>query len=164
MAIEPSEKRDWLVSVLGASLPLPGAGGRDEAVELRWRNALAGWQSAIEAVDGQIAALQGALRSQDDPALKGIAESGLNAVTGDFKVPLMAALEDVRRASGSGRRAACAKAQKLAVAFGKHIAGDPRVAACNANPFGVPVSIVGTLGPALDALELALSDAEGDEA
>jgi len=153
-------KDEWVARVLGVHGAAGGAptinGVAEDKFLVQWDAARASWQSAIETVDGQIAALQSALRKEDTPDLRAIADSGLNAVTGDHKVKLMAALMDISNASGKARAAACAKAQQIALDFGLHLSSDPRVAACDKNPFAVPVSVVATLGPALARLETVL--------
>ena len=161
MAERTAKTDQWIKASWAASLPgrirRRGRPGRAEsAFTAHWASAFADWQTAIETVDGQIAALQSALRNDDNPQLHKIAETGLNAVTGNHKVPLMAALMDVDRAAAPARAAACAKAQQLALDFGLHISTDPRIAACDKNPFAVPVSVGATLGPALARLDTAL--------
>lgn len=124
-----------------------------------WQAARSAWQDASEAVDGQMAALAKALRDTGDEELQEIAEFGLNAVTANHKTPVMAALMDI----GSGAPDAIAKggpkALKAVQAFRQHIDTDERVAACDENPTGVPVSIKATFGPALAQLEAALTPA-----
>lgn len=151
----------WVEQVLGIALPPPRPDDADEThpddgFAARWEAARAAWQSAIETVDGQIGALQAVLRKEDNTDLRAIAETGLNAVTGHHKVKLMAAIMDVTRAGDEARPAACAKAQQMALEFSVHISTDARVAACDANPFSVPVAIAATLAPALAGLETIL--------
>jgi len=146
----------WVKRVLGVnagqtfSLPPPG----DTAAFMAARNA---WREASETVDGQIAALARALRASGDEELEEIGEFGMNALTAGYKVPLMAALMEL----GSGSPEVIAKTgpKALAVvrAFRKHIDSDPRIAVCDDNPLGLPVSIRATLGPALAQLEMALT-------
>jgi hypothetical protein len=169
MAELDTAMRQWLSDTLNVPLAASGSGASQPAAEpepdnsfsARWTKALERWQSAIETVDGQIATLQSALRSHENPALKAIGDSGLNALTGNHKVPLMAALMDVTRAAGTpGQAAACAKAEKLALAFALHITSDPRIAAADTNPLGVAVAISATLAPALAQLETTLADGQ----
>ncbi len=61
----------------------------------KWKTVKATWQSASDAIDNQITKLQSNLKKSGDPELEDIAEYGLNAVTGNFKVPLMAAIRAV---------------------------------------------------------------------
>ena len=104
------------------------------------------WRAAIVAVDAQISALQGALRAGKDKSLHEIADFGLNAITGNYKVRLMAALYD---AEAGGDRD---KLTKIAGSFRTHLEKDMRVAACDANPFGVTVTIRATLVPVLEQM------------
>ena len=116
----------------------------------RWPAARVAWQDASDIVDGQISVLQVALRATNDDELHDIAEFGLNAVTANYKVRLMAAMREV---DAGGPRD---KLAKLVDAFSQHIASDERVEACDDNHLGVPVSIRMTLGPALANMRAAL--------
>ncbi|MGE0385112.1 MAG: hypothetical protein AB7Q97_10310 [Gammaproteobacteria bacterium] len=127
-----------------------GIGGDDAA--RAWSDAAAAWQSAADEVDRQIGALQAALRRSDDEELKEIAEFGLNAVTGNFKVPLLTAIRELNGAGPQQRAKAAEGVQRAAKDFANHIASDPAIDACDRNPFGVAVTIRTTLGPALEQL------------
>jgi hypothetical protein len=140
-------KRAWIRRILGVELS-----GADGNVSLA--DSVAGWQRALKMVDDQIAALQKVLRATPDPELQDIAEFGLGAMTGSHKVKIQAALLDMQSGTGGGRKAVVAI--RLVDAFLAHLASDPRIAACDASPFGVPMSIRRTLTPALDALRSAL--------
>jgi hypothetical protein len=142
----------WVRRVLGV-----GAGASAEGFAAAWRAAVAEWRDASDTVDGQISALQRALRAIDDDELDEIAEYGLNGVTGGFKVPLMAVLQELNpNAPDSG---VMSKARKVVAGFQKHLASDERVLGVDENPFGVKVSVRATLGPALGALDSALRQA-----
>jgi hypothetical protein len=123
------------------------------------REAVQAWQEARETVDGQIARLQKVLKESGDRDLFEISEYGLNGVMGNFKVRLMACLPELRAAQGDGLRAAAAKALPIASGLAQHVRSEPRIEACDDNPFGVAVSIRGTLGGALDRLTAALQGA-----
>lgn len=138
-----AEQNEWITRVLGAAIP-PGGGALATAI--------ASWRAASDAVDDQISQLQQALRRSDDEELVEIAEYGLNAVTGNYRVPLMATIRSVE----SGDTKEAAKLSRIAAAFRKHLESDAKVAACDDNPVGVSVSIRATLVPALDALERSL--------
>ncbi len=122
-----------------------------------WAKRRAEYRDASELVDRQIAALQAVLRQSDDEDLEEIAEAGLNAVTGNFRVSMMAAMAEVDAASGPAFRTAAAKAMRNIEAFQDHIGSDERVEAVDENPFGVTVSIRETLGGALSGLRDALA-------
>ncbi len=152
-------RRDWLLRVLGIVLPgaSAGAGQPNEAgPPPEWIAARAAWQAASDTVDGQITALQSALRASGDETLQQIAEFGLNGVTGNHKVPLMAAMSEI----GSGDAGAVSKAAPKALgiirAFRAHLDSDERIEVCDGNPFGVTVAIRATLGRALAQMEAAL--------
>ena len=141
-----------LLDELGAEVePLPAVPG--DFVNA-WPPVRAAWSTASDKVDAQIAQLQNALRGSDDDELKEIGNAGLNAVTGGFKVPLMAIFRDLDGAAPTPE--AIAKALKIVEGFQVHLDSDERVEACDENPFDVPVSIRGTLIPALAAMERVL--------
>jgi hypothetical protein len=135
--------------------PAPGADG----FRPRWLAARKSWQDASDAVDAQIARLQQALRKSGDTELKEIAEFGLNAVTGNHKVRLMAAIKDIDAADALARAAAAQKASAEVAAFQRHLESDARVAVCDENPFGVPMTIRSSIGGALADLLKALGAA-----
>lgn len=144
-----------------------GAGGRSasedagpsEAFVARWRTARDNWQRAVETVDGQIAQLQGVLKSYDDPELREIGEYGLNAMTGNHKVLMMATIQDITLAGGAPDKSVIGAAGKRIAAFDKHLAGDARVKAVDANPFGVKMSVADTLRASLANLDTELKSA-----
>ena len=115
------------------------------------------WRDAKEAVDVSIGALQSTLRGIDDPDLKRIADVGLNGITDGLQTRLMAALFDYNKSSGEGRAKAAAVLRTRAGELRKMIEGDPIIALCEDNPFGVKVAIRGPLGAALTELE-AIAD------
>ncbi len=139
-------KDAWVERVLGMSLGSTGA-----AAGVSLKDAVVGWRTASEAVDKQIAALQRALKATDDDELHEIAEYGLNAVTGNFRVPLMAALAGAER----GDQRDLAKLAALIPGFRAHLQSDLRIEVCDENDFNTPVSIRATLLPALDQLARA---------
>ena len=147
------ELLDALEEQLAAGAP---AASVSAAAAQSVRDAVQGLQEAREAVDDQISRLQTALKASGDRDLVEISEFGLNGVMGNFKVRLMASLPELRSAQGDGLRVAAAKALPIANGLGQHLKAEPRVEACDDNPFGVPVSIRSTLGAALNRLTAAL--------
>jgi hypothetical protein len=121
----------------------------------KWKAARQAWRVAGEAVDGQIEQLRQALLKTGDAELKEIAEYGINGVTGNFKVPLMAAMIELDGHAANPGPAA-AKVRTIAINFQKHLESEDTVAACDENPFGVHVSIRKTLGAALVELQTVL--------
>jgi hypothetical protein len=152
---------EWVARVLGVRLG--GAAGpsqpgdvKGDGFKRRWQQSFAAWRDSIETVDQQMAALGAACRNTKDPWLMRIADLGLPAVTANHKTPLMAACLEVGAAPADKVGAAAAKAREAVARFAQHIATDPQVAGCDGNPFGVSVSLRGTLGPALKSLDDAL--------
>ncbi len=139
-----------------------GAGGD-------WAAARQAWQDANDEVNDQINGLRSALlkraKGGDDEAelfadaLTDIAERGLNAITGDLRVKLMAAVMEL----GSG--ATPAGDGKAAIghieAFQAFLDGNEKIEVCDGNPFGAAVSIRATLSPALQRMTAALQPARG---
>jgi hypothetical protein len=134
----------------------PGAGAGQP---VNWDALRRTWRSASDAADQQISALQAALRQSGNDSLEEIAEFGMNDITGNHKVRLMAAMVEL----GSGDPAAIAKSNRatldIARQFHAFLDSDERVMVCDENPLGVPVSLRTTLGGALIQLEAALQNA-----
>lgn len=148
------DRAERLIGESGGS----GGGRFDEAAfRKQWAEAKAGWRDALDTVNGQIAALQSALKKIDDVELHEIAEFGLAGVTGNYKVPMMAAIIEIDQArGGASLRKAAAKAGDIAKAFNAYLASEETVAVCDANEFGVPVTLRASLGKALSGIEAAL--------
>lgn len=154
-----AQQNDWAFRVLGVQVPLP----EDEDFESEmtengldvadiWQAARAAFQSATDDVDGQISALQAELRQSEDDELLEIAEFGLNGITGNTRVPLLASLMEARNGTKQELITAGPKIERAAQAFLNQLASDPRVAACDDNPYGVAVSIHETYSGAIQEL------------
>ena len=143
-----TEQVEWVSRVLGVSGGAKAGGGGEAAL----REAAARWRDASDAVDAQIAQLQQALRGSKDTELQEIGQYGMNAVTGNFRVPLMAALAGAQQGNAQDQ----SKLVGAIARFRSHLESDERVEACDDNPFGVAVSLRGTLIPALDELARSL--------
>jgi len=140
----------WVQRVLGVGVPTASANDAPApAPDLT--AALAGWEDALEKTNTQIEALQMALRASPDKDLHDIAEFGLNAITANHRVKLQVALTELRNGAPSA-----GAALKLVTSLLGHIDTDVRVAACDANPFGVRMNLHATLAPALSQLAAAL--------
>jgi len=163
-------RSQWVGRVLGfrrqPGAPTPdgadagGAEAGDDAdFDTRWAAASAAWQAGVESVDKQIESLGKHLTASDDERLRDISETGLNAITGNHKVRFMAAIRDVSTANPEARAKAAAKAEQQLIEFLDHLTRDPRVEACDSNPFGVTVAVRDTLIPLLDRLDGLLGTA-----
>jgi hypothetical protein len=128
------------------------------AFQERWKPIREEWQTASETVDQQIGDLQETLLKSDDKQLQLIAKFGLNALTGDFKVPMMAAMHELLGATPANLKMLAAKLQATAAAFQSHLASESKkVKVCDANPFGVKVTIGNLLIPALAEVQATLA-------
>jgi hypothetical protein len=161
MTVATLEQNQWIERILGFRVaPLPKtrqrAGGRTTGAPARWKAARDAWKTASEAVDGQISALQAVLRKSGDDTLEEIAEFGLNGVTGNYRVPLAAALIELGADNPAVMRKTGPKALKIINDFRAYLDTSEKVEVCDANPFGTPVSIRATLGGALAELAASL--------
>ncbi len=157
------QQNEWVQRILGVAMTQAG-GDDDEDVDLSptalgldasdlWKAATQAFRTATETVDGQIGALQAALRQEMDPELDKISEFGLNALTRNTRVPLMAALTEAGDGSGERLKSAAPKLEKAIAAFRSVIATDPKIAAADNNPFDVEVTIRSTFAGVLEQLE-----------
>lgn len=126
------------------------------AFQNAWKPAYAAWQSTSDAIDTQVAALQNVLKNLDDPVLKEIGDLGLNAITGNHRVKMLAALRDIDSAKPLPNKAMITKAAVAIKNLEAHFSSDPRIAACDNNPFGVSMSIVKSTSGALGQIKAAL--------
>jgi hypothetical protein len=152
-------RRVWVERVLGVPFTKPSTAVPSSDILKRWRAALAGLQAANEQVNGQLVALGKELRASGDKDLAAIADSGLMTVTGGFRTPLIAAVKDLGISDVGRLRRDGAKAAGFAEKLKAQLDGDAKVAACDANPFGVTVTIRATLGGALAGIAAVLRDA-----
>jgi hypothetical protein len=109
-----------------------------------WHAARKAFDAATASVDAQISALQHELRISEDYELEEVAEFGLNGLTGNTRVPLLASLLEAGDGSKANLQSAAPKIAKAAQAFMSQLSSDARVAACDKNPFGIDVAIVAT--------------------
>ncbi|HEY2133657.1 MAG TPA: hypothetical protein VGH36_11895 [Acetobacteraceae bacterium] len=154
---------DWVLRVLG--IQVPAMAREAERIAPTWMDARFAWTDANDAVDEQIGTLREAILARADiepeygPFLSQIADKGLNAITENYRVKLMAAVMDVGTGSAVAVSKSGPKALEQITAFRTFIDGSEKIAVCDANPFGVKVAIRGTLVPALDAMASALKAA-----
>ena len=126
-----------------------------------WSRACDTWRQQVERVDGQVSRLQQVLRSSDDPELVGIATFGLNAITGNHRVRVMAAIREIETGPKIPPANAVSNARKRLADFAAHLASDPRIKACDTNPVGVDMNIARSLGTAVADLQAALKSVPG---
>ena len=153
MAASRAEMDGWVRRVLGVALP----GGAPD-----WPSARQAWQDANDAVNDQINGLLNRAKTGEDDAdefaeqLVEIAENGLNAVTENHRVKLMAAVMSLGDGSGGALAKHGPAALALIEAFTTFLAGSEKIEVCDANPFGAPVAIRATLTPPLRQMAAAL--------
>jgi hypothetical protein len=153
--VAPERKRDAQASAPAAQEA--GVPFDEAAFRRQWTAAKSSWRDALDSVDAQIARLQVALRAQNDPELSQIADHGLNGVTGNFKVPLMASVMDIDAARGEALRKAARKGLRATRAFARYLSSEETVRVTDENEFGVPVTIRSSLGKALRDIDAALA-------
>jgi hypothetical protein len=163
------EKAEWIQRVLGITLPAQSGPGGGNGALPTWQAACGAWRDANDAVNVQIKALRtgllAAAKSGDGDAeeyakaLTDIAEKGLNAITEDHRVKLQAAVVEIGAGNTEAMKKSGAKTLASIQTFQAFLDGSEKIAACDANPFGVPVAIRATLGPALRQLAATLEAA-----
>jgi len=157
-------QNDWVSRVLGVSSSGGDADDPEPTLETLglepvdlWDAAVADFRTATEVVDGQITALQKALREEFDPELDEVADMGLNAMTQNTRVPMQVALMEAGTGSLAKLKSAAPKLSKAIAAFRGVLTSDPRIILCDKDDYDCGVAISATYGPALDKLEKALS-------
>lgn len=169
MSATSTAKAEWIQRVLGFTVPeLNGAGGSIGA-QPSWKAARDAWREANDAVNVQIDTLRtgilAAAESGEDDAdeyadeLVYIAENGLNAITEDHRVKLQTAVIEIGDGNMEAVKKSGAKTLASIQAFQAFLDRSEKIAACDANPFRVPVAIRATLGPPLRQLAAALKTA-----
>src|ERR1700742_795662 len=140
---------DWVRDVLVVSF---GQRGRDTAASSdnlaldvgAARNALVAARdemtAALTKADAQVRKLQAVLAVHPDIQLQEIAGSpdmGINALTGGFRVRVLAALRDLETAPEDKLPAVVKKARGIVTGFDNHITSSDRIEACDLNPLGI---------------------------
>ena len=126
----------------------PGGPGRHRPV-------LPLWQSAKDNADGRLLRLSDTLRISAHPEAVEVADE-VAALLEPLRVRMVTALTELDRApSDAGAR----QEVILAIAAARDwLASDPRVAAIDANPWGVDVGVAAVIGAALGELDRAVSE------
>jgi hypothetical protein len=159
---------DWVRQVLGVSFgqgttkgraplgPLAAdlTAARDSLVSARDK-----MTDALSKADLQIRKLQAVLAVYPDTQLKEIAGSpdlGINALTGNYRVRVLAALQDIQAAPPEKLHAVLQKARTLVAGFSDHIQTSDRLEACEQNWLQVPVKVRDLISPALAELSRSI--------
>lgn len=144
---------DDIEANLGKTQAQPTAEGDSKG----WAAAYQGWLAANEKLDGQLNALRQAILSETAypefaEQLQDIARVGLNALTGNHRVRLMAAFQVMAGGDIASLQKHGDKALAAISAFRAYLDGNEAVDACEGNPWDVDVAIRDTLYPPLDLL------------
>ena len=130
-----------------------------------WIHARDAWRDANDTLNGHLSALRVAIldyaatQVDDADAMAEVADKGLNALTADHRVKLMASIMAVGEGTPALIQTHGPRALEMIAAFRSFLASSEKVAVCEDNPFGVPVPIRATLVPALDEVAAALQAA-----
>jgi hypothetical protein len=116
--------------------------------DMPWRDAFGAWQAACEQVAGQIERLRSVLRADGDPDLQTIANDDLAGLINRIAEPVQTAIDGLARGTAEP-----AGVHRRILQIAHYLEGAPQVKACDTNPFGVEVTIRGTLSSALAKLE-----------
>jgi hypothetical protein len=119
---------------------------------------------ALGRSDAQIRKLQALLAVHPDADLRSIAgspEFGINALTGNYRVKVIAAIADLEAAVPEKLPALLNKARTLVAGFQDHVRKSGRLEACDENPLGVAVNVRQQLLPALSQLARSIEQFAG---
>jgi hypothetical protein len=114
---------------------------------------------ALTKADAQVRKLQALMAVHPDRELREIAGSpdfGINALTGGWRVKLLASLRELQDARPDALPKVLPRASRTAGSFLKHVRKSERIRACDENPLGVPVQTRDLLVPALTRLNAAV--------
>lgn len=126
------------------------------AIEVPSVAVLALWTGAKDQVDAELRSLSDRLRKSAEPEVQAVADE-VEGLLSPLRVTLVGALMGFEAAPHAGK--AQTALRKAVVEARSFIESDPRVAAIDMNPWGVPVSIAATLGETLDQIEAGMSGA-----
>jgi hypothetical protein len=116
-------------------------------------------ESALSKAGAQVGKLQALMAVHPDLDLRAIAGSqdlGINALTGNHRVKLLAALRDLGSATPDTLPKVLPQARRVTRRFLDHVTASPRLAACDENPLGVAVATRSLLTPSLTHLAEAI--------
>lgn len=155
---------EWVRRVLGADLARD-ANPTDTSLTAAsdaWQAARDAYQASLAAADAQLAALARELQASEDDDLEEIGASELDTLMEANRAAVLAALRSVGMGQAAALRAGAPAILAAVAAFRQQLDDDPRIAACDANPFGVRVALRVTLSTALAALADAAQPGQGD--
>jgi hypothetical protein len=140
-ALSPAQKQ-FLSKTLGVAIPVPAVSGDLQPV----------WATAKAQADAQISVLQKALNASGFDIMQKVAQSGIDKLTEGPAKSLTQALSDYDKAGAD----AVGPVKSAVNEMRKVLEGDRIIAALDANPLKMPVSLRATLGGALDQIEASL--------
>lgn len=111
------------------------------------------WQDAKDKVDAQLQLLSDVLRKSGDPDLSDVAGE-VETLLEPVRVSLLGALAEYDKAPES--RPARDQASDAVGAARGWLVNEPRVAAVDGNPWGVPMAVEATIGGALDRIDSSI--------
>ncbi len=106
------------------------------------------WNTAKEQVDGQLSAVQLAMRKYGDEGLNEIADQMGQTLSG-YLTALNIALMNFDGANDANREQMGQRALEVVLDYQKRIAADPVITATDENPFGAQLTLRSTLGAAI---------------
>jgi hypothetical protein len=136
-----------LLDAIEALLKTPGSASQPG----RPASSLKIWQQAKDSVDAQLNTLYATLKGSKIPQVIEAANE-IEAVMGNYRTKLVAALTVYDTTTGPAKEKARADALKVVAAYQTGIPKDKHIIAADTNPFGVKVAIRQTLGSALTDL------------
>ena len=152
------EMNDWIVRVLGASLPgtqrpsesSPGNAGMEAFAKLR-----DDWNNAKTAVSGDLARLREAVLTEfgEDPLASSI--DRLDAILAHFDAGLADRLDDLANATPAERDRPASAATAIVAEYESYILNDPLIDLVETNPF-TQILLWGRLSGPLSAIRQAL--------
>lgn len=134
-----------------------------------WADAKEEWRKASDEADRQITVMQDFLKDTGEDDLVSIGESGLNSITGDYKVLLMAGMQDIDKTSGGAQAEHVKKALDTVKGFRSYIKSSEAFDAIDENSFkeegydfNEKMTLRSTLTKALNFMEGVLESMESN--
>lgn len=156
----------WIARVLGVSpgsrrpsaaeparLPIRQETRRPEPKRYASIDCAQVWEEAHDTVEAQVGMLADVLHDGAETILHQIATASVKEVSARLRGELESALREVDAVPPEARTDAVAKARRVIGEHRQRIAGDRLFGLLDANTYGVPVTIRGTLAGALDRID-----------